>query len=156
MCPYAYINEQDRRLKCKLQSVGNHSKYCGYQRFCNIEKEWVNTYKMHQCIIRKENSMIDTQKQNSKIDDTVVLNNKNKTVTKDNIKKDKTDIKQSANKKKTKICRKKFFYKGKLYFTFDNFDLEFPIDKSNSNKDEFVVTYIGNIGKAGFKIISVK
>ena len=57
MCPYAYVNEHDRRLKCKLQNAGNSYKYCGYQRFCNTQKEWVNTYKMSRCVIRKDGKM---------------------------------------------------------------------------------------------------
>lgn len=180
MCPYAYVNEHDRRLKCKLQNAGNSYKYCGYQRFCNTQKEWVNTYKMSRCVIRKDGKMDKIENNNieeSKVqsfdeqptEEKIVLENQNsdnvesvETVKNDSkkaTKKDKKDYvkNQSADtKQKTKVCKKKFFSKGKLYFTFDNFDLEFPMSYKDSKKDEFTVTYVGEIGKAGFKIINVK
>lgn len=184
MCPYAYVNEHDRRLKCKLQNAGNSYKYCGYQRFCNTQKEWVNTYKMSRCVIRKggmmdslenkieENIIKEESKEVQSFDEQpkateeeIVLSKdisdskEIKNDTKKATKKDKKDYvkNQSADtKQKTKVCKKKFFSKGKLYFTFDNFDLEIPMSYKDSKKDEFTVTYIGEIGKAGFKVISVK
>lgn len=197
MCPYAYVNEHDRRLKCKLQSVDGSNRYCGYQRFCNTQQEWVNTYKMSRCVIRKDKIMEDSKNENisksniekktvvetqSSIEqpikeEKIVLNtedNKNdkevqiaKSNEEENVKsdskkvnkKDKKDYVKNQStdeKQKTKVCKKKFFSKGKLYFTFDNFDLEIPMSYESSKKNEFTVTYVGEIGKAGFKIISVK
>lgn len=151
-CQLSYRDDSTGRLLCKSQS----GKLCGYQRMCTTQHDWVNTYRMADCVWRedmannKSNNKKNITYKSEKTEEPINTNKKTDSVNTEN------DGQESNIEGKTKQCLKKFYNKGNLYFMFDNQCLKFPMDEKDSRKQMFTVTYSGDFGKGDFKIINIK